>query len=89
VTIIMPRRRFIAGLIGLVAAPAIVRAASLMPVRMFERPGDIVCSLVSGVPMAFPGAERPIMFSGFVSHRRDLADVAAPYRSAIIRSISE
>lgn len=30
------RRSFIAGMIGLVAAPAIVRAASLMPVRAFD-----------------------------------------------------
>ena len=30
------RRGFITGLISLVAAPAIVRAGSLMPVKMFE-----------------------------------------------------
>lgn len=29
----IPRRRFLAGLIGLIAAPAIVRVTSLMPVR--------------------------------------------------------
>lgn len=29
----IPRRRFLAGLVGLIAAPAIVRAESLMPVR--------------------------------------------------------
>ena len=30
----LPRRRFMAGLIGLIAAPAIVRATSLMPVKV-------------------------------------------------------
>ena len=36
-TILLSRRHLIAGLVGLVAAPAVVRAASLMPVRSFER----------------------------------------------------
>jgi len=32
-TIAMPRRRFLAGLVGLVAAPAVIRVATLMPVK--------------------------------------------------------
>lgn len=35
-TIELPRRGFILGLAALVAAPAIVRAGSLMPVRNFK-----------------------------------------------------
>jgi hypothetical protein len=31
----MPRRKFLTGLFGLVAAPAIVKAANIMPVRSF------------------------------------------------------
>ena len=31
-TLVMPRRRFLAGLVGLIAAPAVVRAASLMKI---------------------------------------------------------
>jgi hypothetical protein len=31
--LLMPRRKFLTGLFGLVAAPAVVKAASLMPVR--------------------------------------------------------
>ena len=31
-TLILPRRRFLAGLIGLVAAPAVVKASSLMKI---------------------------------------------------------
>ncbi|MGA2045614.1 MAG: hypothetical protein ABSG83_19875 [Roseiarcus sp.] len=34
--IIMPRRKFLVGLVGLVAAPMVVKASSLMPVRTFE-----------------------------------------------------
>ena len=33
--IILPRRKFLTGLMGLVAAPAVVRASSLMPVKSF------------------------------------------------------
>ena len=32
-TVVLPRRRFIQGLIGLVAAPAIVKITSIMPVK--------------------------------------------------------
>jgi hypothetical protein len=35
---IVSRRGFIGGLAGLLAAPAIVRATSLMPVKVFRRP---------------------------------------------------
>ena len=34
--LIMPRRQFLKGLIGLVAAPAVVKAASLMPVKVLQ-----------------------------------------------------
>lgn len=34
--LVLPRRRLLAGLIGLMAAPAIVRASSLMPVRAHD-----------------------------------------------------
>jgi len=33
--LILPRRKFLTGLMGLVAAPAMVRASSLMPVKSF------------------------------------------------------
>lgn len=32
----LPRRKFITGLASLIAAPAIVRASSLMPVKLFK-----------------------------------------------------
>jgi hypothetical protein len=32
--LIMPRRQFLKGLIGLVAAPAVVKAANIMPVKV-------------------------------------------------------
>jgi hypothetical protein len=34
--LILPRRKFLTGLMGLVAAPAVVKAASLMPVKVIE-----------------------------------------------------
>jgi hypothetical protein len=32
----MPRRKFLTGLFGLVAAPAVVKATNIMPVRLIE-----------------------------------------------------
>lgn len=34
--IILPRRKFLTGLMGLVAAPAVVKASSLMPVKLVD-----------------------------------------------------
>ena len=34
--LIIPRRRFLTGLFGLIAAPAIVKAANIMPVKVIE-----------------------------------------------------
>jgi hypothetical protein len=48
----LPRRSFITGLISLVAAPAIVRVANIMPVRSFTLPDfrDRVPGLVFTCP---------------------------------------
>jgi hypothetical protein len=32
----MPRRKFLTGLFGLIAAPAVVKAANIMPVKVIE-----------------------------------------------------
>jgi hypothetical protein len=34
--LLIPRRKFLTGLFGLVAAPAVVKAANIMPVRVIE-----------------------------------------------------
>jgi hypothetical protein len=34
--IILPRRKFLTGLLGIVAAPAVVKATSLMPVKLVD-----------------------------------------------------
>ena len=34
--LLMPRRKFLIGLFGLIAAPAVVKAANIMPVRVIE-----------------------------------------------------
>lgn len=34
--LILPRRKFLTGLMGLVAAPAVVKAANLMPVKLVQ-----------------------------------------------------
>ena len=34
--LLIPRRKFLTGLFGLVAAPAIVKAANIMPVKVIE-----------------------------------------------------
>jgi hypothetical protein len=35
---LMPRRKFLTGLFGLIAAPAVVKAANIMPVKVIELP---------------------------------------------------
>jgi hypothetical protein len=37
----LPRRRFLTGLVGLVAAPAVVKAVNLMPVKTWLEPNRI------------------------------------------------
>jgi len=34
--LLMPRRKFLTGLFGLVAAPAVVKASNIMPVKVIE-----------------------------------------------------
>ena len=34
--LVMPRRKFLTGLFSLVAAPAVVKAANLMPIKILE-----------------------------------------------------
>ena len=34
--LIIPRRKFLTGLFGLIAAPAVVKAANIMPVKVIE-----------------------------------------------------
>ena len=36
IDLLIPRRKFLTGLFGLVAAPAIVKAANIMPVKVVE-----------------------------------------------------
>jgi hypothetical protein len=38
--LILPRRRFLTGLVSLLAAPAVVRADSLMPIKVWRPPRD-------------------------------------------------
>ena len=63
--IIMPRRKFLTGLMGLVAAPAVVRASSLMPVKSFVAvdlppppPGFRRLTLVDYRKLFEPGLQR-------------------------------
>ena len=99
-TILLSRRRLVAGLVGLVAAPAVVRAASLMPVRSFvwdlSTPAgelafynDVVLKrqsdlLYSAVQEMYEFVAWPRTSVGVIRHRRDLADVGEPYLSQIL-----
>ena len=39
--VVLPRRRILMGLIGLIAAPAVVRAGSLMPIKVWTPPREL------------------------------------------------
>ena len=63
--LILPRRKFLTGLMGLVAAPAVVRASSLMPVKLFVAvdlppppPGFRRLTLVDYRKLFEPGLQR-------------------------------
>jgi hypothetical protein len=100
VTILLSRRRLVAGLVGLVAAPAVVRAASLMPVKSFiwdlstsegEAAYRAMLSGQRGGDMIFSSFEVlsghvcwPWKTIGFMRHRRDLADLDELYRSQVL-----
>jgi hypothetical protein len=63
--LILPRREFLKGLVGLVAAPAVVKAELLMPVKVWRPPliwrnGMIACN---GVELAV--ADFPDLFAIF------------------------
>ena len=51
--LLMPRRKFLTGLFGIVAAPAVVKAANIMPVRVIE-PQWFVNDGIGLVSMAHP-----------------------------------
>lgn len=51
--LIMPRRGFLAGLGAILAAPAIVRASSLMPVKAIARGGQYVPVSRTTVPCEY------------------------------------
>jgi hypothetical protein len=46
-TLVLPRRIFIKGLVGLIAAPALVRAESLMPIKVWTPPRDSLWGIPS------------------------------------------
>ena len=74
--IIMPRRKFLTGLMGLVAAPAVVRASSLMPVKSFVAvdlppppPGFRRLTLVDYRKLFEPGLQK--LFDGMYEDRSE------------------
>jgi hypothetical protein len=94
---LMSRRRMIVGLAGLIAAPAVVRVASLMPVRSFVNeltipPGETLYMMggsssdmmISSFVETIGSGQWPSTTMGFIRHRRDLADLGEPYRSQVL-----
>ena len=56
--LLMPRRKFLTGLFGLIAAPAVVKAANIMPVKViqpkwFLNDGLALQSMEHPVPIGF------------------------------------
>ena len=79
--LLMPRRKFLTGLFGLVAAPAIVKAANIMPVKvvttseLYTLPHRVWVAPSSGINLAQlrellrPGAQQ--MFDDLYDKRSD------------------
>ena len=83
--VLVSRRHFVGGLVGLIAAPAIVRAASLMPVRSFamEWPDDMMFTMVT---VREKIGNWPYTALSAIYHRRDLADLSEPFRSQVLEA---
>ena len=79
--LLMPRRKFLTGLFGLVAAPAVVKAANIMPVKvvttseLYTFPNKVWVPHSSGINLAQlrellrPGAQQ--MFDDLYDKRSD------------------
>lgn len=98
-TLILPRRRFLAGLVGLVAAPAVIKASSLMkiaaprtlPLKMLNAAREEWIEKMVRPPMMTSmipfdtGLPWPSKSISYVHHRADLIDLGEPYLSAIVK----
>ena len=58
--VVPPRRSFLKGLIGLIAAPAVVRAEALMPIKVWAPPRNSLWGIPS---FAVLGSEDPSEWS--------------------------
>lgn len=60
----LPRRKFLAGLTGLIATPAIVRASSIMPVRGWDEPSWTLSPFYQRIAIADIQAMNEVMWPG-------------------------
>lgn len=76
-TLILPRRKFLAGLIGLVAAPAVVRAESLMRV-VAPRLINVGCGNIRSITVINAG-------SGYVEDDIGVTFIGRPVNASLWR----
>jgi hypothetical protein len=90
--IILPRRKFLTGLLGLVAAPAVVKATSLMPVKLVDF-GDGVALKSMAHPVRTGGGIRlselrEILMPGLQKMVDDMYEDRSEQWANIFRSVS-
>lgn len=68
---LMPRRKFLTGLFGLVAAPAVVKAANIMPVKVIKPKWY----LAEGLPLQ--SMAHPVR-TGSAIHLSELCEILRP-----------
>jgi len=86
----IPRRRFLAGLIGLIAAPAIVKVTSLMPIKAAKLiiPADIeVPGLDIGVSVMWGDHVSMMLDRHGLRTAEELAEINA--RNATLRALRD
>ena len=71
--LLMPRRKFLTGLMGLVAAPAVVKAANIMPVKYLPQHLHELDG-VGLTSMAHPVYEWKEVRLGYIITRREITD---------------
>jgi hypothetical protein len=71
--LLMPRRKFLTGLFGLIAAPAVVKAANIMPVKVIT-PQWFANDGTGLVSMAHPVYEWKEIKLGYIITHREITD---------------
>ena len=86
--LLMPRRKFLTGLFGLVAAPAVVKAANIMPVKYIPQHLHELDG-IGLTTMAHPYPWKEIKMGYIITHRKITDDIYTEHIDLSARALRE